>query len=193
MKLFFKLFFLALVAGAGALGGAWWYVQQAPQLAADEVDFSVPRGASLRQAMQALATAGIDVEPEVLYWAARAGSQGRHVVAGSYVATRGETRWQLVDKMLCGDVARVQVHEDVQIGVRQVHPSLHHQAQSAVQTPLRQQPLAGAHGLKVPLARQGLQCARVQLAPDAMAGQQGLQAGAEIGGRRHDGKGPCWL
>ena len=109
MKLFFKLFFLALVTAAGAFGAVWWYVQQAPHLAADEVDFSVPRGANLRQAMQALATAGIDVEPEIMYWAARAGSQGRHVVAGSYVATRGETRWQLVDKMWRGDVARVQV------------------------------------------------------------------------------------
>lgn len=95
-----------LIMLALAAGGVVWYAHHPLAIGTPEVDFTVSRGATLRQAAGAMAAAGVPVEPELVYWIARAGGRADRIVAGSYVASEGITPWQLILKMANGEVTR---------------------------------------------------------------------------------------
>lgn len=110
MKLFlFKLVLIALLATIALAGAAWWHVNKPLELPAETVDFTVPRGATMRQAAQIIATAGIPVDPQVLYWMSRVEGRADRIHAGSYVAENGSSAMALVTKLINGDVTRAEL------------------------------------------------------------------------------------
>lgn len=110
MKSFFlkSLFVIVLMLGLAA-GGIAWYAHRPLGIGAAEVDFTIARGATMREAAGAMAAAGVPVEPRLLYWIARIGGRADRIVAGSYVAPEGITPWGLILKIANGDVTRADI------------------------------------------------------------------------------------
>lgn len=107
MKSFVLKALLVIFAMLGvSAGGIAWYAHRPLAIGAPELDFTVARGATMRQAAAAIAAAGVPVEPRLLYWIARIGGRADRIVAGSYVAAEGITPWLLILKIANGEVTR---------------------------------------------------------------------------------------
>lgn len=102
LRRFFLLIILAVLAlGAGA---AWWL--HAPLgMDKDTVDLSIEPGTSPRGVARAVADAGVQVDPRVLYAWFRVSGQDRQIRAGSYELDRGTTPRSLLQKLVRGDEA----------------------------------------------------------------------------------------
>ncbi|MBQ7626040.1 MAG: endolytic transglycosylase MltG, partial [Rhodocyclaceae bacterium] len=122
-RLFVLLIVLALAAG-GVLGAALWWLPRQPLQLAQPVEFTIARGMTLRQAVEAMSRAGIPFQPELLYWAARLNRQGNHIIAGSYVAESGLSPLALVRMMEQGQVATASVRLGEGWTLRQIRAAL---------------------------------------------------------------------
>ena len=102
LRRFFLLIILAVLAlGAGA---AWWL--HAPLgMDKDTVDLSIEPGTSPRGVARAVADAGVQVDPRVLYAWFRVSGQDRQIRAGSYELDRGTTPRSLLRGLVRGDDA----------------------------------------------------------------------------------------
>ncbi len=109
MKLMIRLILFLCALAAAAVASVWWYVHRPLPMPADEVDVTVERGFTMRQAAQAVAAAGVEVHPEALYWIARLSGRAERIVAGSYVLTPGLNALQLIDKLAGGEVTRAEL------------------------------------------------------------------------------------
>lgn len=108
MKTLFRFLSLCLLVAAGLAVAGWWYVHRPLELV-EPVDFAVERGQTMRDAAHNAANAGLSVEPEVFYWAARLSGRGDRIVAGGYEVTDGVSLWELIDKLNRGDVVHAEV------------------------------------------------------------------------------------
>jgi UPF0755 protein len=99
LRLFSTLIFAAVVAGAAA---AWWLHQPLP-LRAPVLDLSIELGTSPRGVAQAVADAGVDVNPTWLLWWFKAAGTARQIKAGSYEIVSGETPRSLLLKLTRGE------------------------------------------------------------------------------------------
>ena len=97
------VFLLAVLLGLGAGGWALWWVSQPMRLAAPSVDLSIEPGTRPRGVAQAVANAGVDVSPELLFWWFRISGRGRQIKAGSYELEKGITPDTLLSKLARGD------------------------------------------------------------------------------------------
>jgi UPF0755 protein len=94
------LAFLAVIAGAG-----WFSARQLP-MRGTPTAFSVPPGASLRAAAQAIEAAGIGLPAWQLELLGRVLGRSSKIKAGSYEAEEGLTALTLLDKLTRGDVTQ---------------------------------------------------------------------------------------
>jgi UPF0755 protein len=92
---------LALAAGGWAL----WWVYQPLRLPAASVDLSIEPGTLPRGVAQAVANAGVDVSPDLLFWWFRLSGHSRQIKAGSYELTTGITPHRLLAKLSRGEEA----------------------------------------------------------------------------------------
>lgn len=99
------IFLLALAAVLAAGGWGLWWVNQPLRLAAPTVDLSIDAGTLPRGVAQAVADAGVDVNPQLLYWWFRLSGQGRAIKAGSYELETGITPQRLLMKLARGEEA----------------------------------------------------------------------------------------
>jgi UPF0755 protein len=99
------VFLLAALAVLGAGGWALWWVYQPLRMAAPSVDLSIEPGTLPRGVAQAVVDAGVDVQPELLYWWFRLSGQGRLIKAGSYELEAGITPYRLLTKLARGEEA----------------------------------------------------------------------------------------
>ncbi|MFS2055373.1 endolytic transglycosylase MltG, partial [Variovorax sp. CT11-76] len=106
MRRFFLTIFLlaALAALAAGAGGLWW-VHQPLKLPAPNVDLSVEPGTTPRGIAQAVADAGVAVDPQLLYLWFRISGQDRQMRAGSYELDRGVTPKLLLNILVRGEEA----------------------------------------------------------------------------------------
>lgn len=104
-RFFLTLFLLAalIVLGAGA-AGLWW-VNQPLKQRAPTLDLSVEPGTTPRGIAQAVADAGVDVPPQLLYLWFRFSGQDRQMRAGSYELDRGLTPRMLLSILVRGEEA----------------------------------------------------------------------------------------
>jgi UPF0755 protein len=75
------------------------------RLAAPTLDLSIEPGTLPRGVAQAVADAGVDVNPQLLYWWFRLSGQGRAIKAGSYELETGITPNRLLLKLARGEEA----------------------------------------------------------------------------------------
>lgn len=104
-----RLFLILAVLAAALGGGAWWYVHKPLALPGPVVDFTVQRGFTMREAAGAIAAAGVEVDPRLLYWLARLSGKADRILAGSYEVHRGVSIWLLLLKLSSGDVSQGQL------------------------------------------------------------------------------------
>jgi UPF0755 protein len=101
----FLLAVFLLVSGAALGAGGWalWWVYQPLRLGAPTLDLSIEPGTLPRGVAQAVADAGVDVHPELLYWWFRVSGQDRQIKAGSYELETGITPHRLLAKLARGE------------------------------------------------------------------------------------------
>ena len=105
-KIFLRLLALAVLTVAAAGAGAWWFAHQALVLKQPVIDFTIQRGANMRQAAIAIEASGVAVQPTLLYWLARLSGKAELIKAGSYEVHAGITPWLLLLKLSSGDVSQ---------------------------------------------------------------------------------------
>ena len=99
------VFLLAALLALSAGGWALWWVDQPMKLPRDTVDLSIEPGTLPRGVAQAVATAGVDVSPDLLYAWFRLSGQGKLIKAGSYELEQGLTPHRLLAKLTRGEEA----------------------------------------------------------------------------------------
>ncbi len=90
-----------LVLAAGGTG--FWWLYQPMRMAAPTLDLSIDPGTLPRAVAQAVADAGVDVNPDLLYWWFRVSGQDRLIKAGSYELESGLTPYRLLAKLARGE------------------------------------------------------------------------------------------
>ncbi|NMG53863.1 endolytic transglycosylase MltG [Aromatoleum aromaticum] len=123
-SLLLRLFLVVALGAAASLAAAWWYVTRPLPLARPVVDFTVQRGFTMREAAAAIANAGVDVNPRVLYWIARLTGKADRILAGSYEVHAGITPWLLILKLSSGDVSQAELRLVEGWNFRQVRAAL---------------------------------------------------------------------
>jgi UPF0755 protein len=101
LLLIFFLFAAMLALGVGSW--ALWWIYQPMRLPAVTVDLSIEPGTLPRGVAQAVADAGVDVNPELLYLWFRFSGQDRKIKAGSYELPAGLTPHRLLSKLARGE------------------------------------------------------------------------------------------
>lgn len=103
-----RLILLALVLPvlviAAAAVSLIWYVDRPLTVAGERVEVQIARGASMRQAANAVADGGVGVSASTLYWFARLGGHANRIKAGTYAFESGVSPRQIVEKLVRGDV-----------------------------------------------------------------------------------------
>ena len=95
---------ILVVAGLLAGASAWW-LSQPLVLNTETVDLAIEPGTSARGVAQAVADAGVQVEPALLYWWFRLSGHAREIKAGSYEIGQGTTPRSLLRKLVRGEEA----------------------------------------------------------------------------------------
>ena len=98
------LFFAVGIALLGAALSNWW-VNAPLRLTAPLVDLSIEPGDSPREVAAVVARAGVDVQPQLLYWWFRLSGQARQIRAGSYELQGDVSPRGLLQKIVQGDEA----------------------------------------------------------------------------------------
>ena len=88
----------------GASACAWW-LNRDLNMDTASVDLSIDPGTSVRGVVQAVQAAGVDVDPNLLYWWFRLSGEARQIKAGSYELERGATPLSLLRKLVRGEEA----------------------------------------------------------------------------------------
>ena len=103
---------LALLVLGGFAGWLAWVASVSVPLklnAQGVVDFDIRPGLGLKGAAQAMAAAGVGVEPWQLALLGRVAGMDRTIKAGSYEISPGVTPWQLLEKLTAGDVTQTEI------------------------------------------------------------------------------------
>ena len=103
----FKQFLLALIlAFLATIAGIGWYTLRQLPMRSQPTIFSVPAGATLRSAAQAIESAGIELPAWQLELLGRVLGRAGKIKAGSYEVEQGVTAVALLDKLTRGDVTQ---------------------------------------------------------------------------------------
>lgn len=104
-----RFFLFLLLLGALAGGAAFWWLNQPLGMiqvpGAESVDLSIEPGTSARGVAQAVADAGVKVNPTLLYAWFRLSGKDRQIKAGSYELAPGATPRALLQKLVQGEEA----------------------------------------------------------------------------------------
>ncbi len=121
------------VLGALIGGVAWWWVKErAVALQTPIVDYRVEQGMGLRQIAQRLRDQGVYVNEDVFVALARLTKQDRQLQAGAYEIKQGDSLWQILERMVAGDMTHSSITfiegwtVDRMLDSMQQHPDLKH-------------------------------------------------------------------
>ncbi|MCX7155308.1 MAG: endolytic transglycosylase MltG [Rhodocyclales bacterium] len=106
MRTFKLILLVVILAFVTAIVGASWFTVRHLPMRSDPTGFSVPPGASLRTAAQAIEAAGIDLPAWQLELLGRVLGRSTKIKAGSYEVEQGLTALALLDKLTRGDVTQ---------------------------------------------------------------------------------------
>jgi UPF0755 protein len=103
MRLLRRLFVLLLVVALGLAAAVAWWINTPLGMRVPAAEVSIEPGTPPRDVALAWVQAGVDTPPLALYEWFRWSGQSRRIRAGSYLAQRGITPYQLLQKMVQGD------------------------------------------------------------------------------------------
>ena len=99
-----RRFVLLLVLLAGLAGWAGWWMLQPLEFNTETLDLAIEPGTSPRGVAQAVADAGVRVDPLALYWMFRVSGDARKIKAGNYELEQGVTTpWRLMQMLVRGE------------------------------------------------------------------------------------------
>ena len=109
-RLLSQLFALAVLASICAIAAGWWWTGQALRLPAgttaeEPLTLDVKPGSSSRAVARAVAAAGVDVVPDLLYAWFRLSGDASQIKAGVYEIRPGATPRSLLGQMVRGEQA----------------------------------------------------------------------------------------
>lgn len=90
---------------AAIVGGGFAWVHAPLTLASASVDVSIEPGTSVHEVARTIASSGVSVQPDLLYWWFRLSGKSRQIRAGSYELGAGTTPLSLLQKLVRGDEA----------------------------------------------------------------------------------------
>lgn len=103
MRLIKRIFWTVLSLALLLSAASGWWVLTPMSLSTPTVDLSIEPQTPVRGIAQAVADAGVDVQPVVLYAFFRASGQSRKLRAGSYELSQGNTPLDLLRKLSRGE------------------------------------------------------------------------------------------
>lgn len=109
MRVFKLILLFVLLAVIASIVGWFWFAGKPLTMKAEQISFTVPAGAGLRTAAQAIETAGVDLPAWQLAWLGRLLGRSTQIKAGSYEIQHGLTALGLLDVLTRGDVSRTDV------------------------------------------------------------------------------------
>jgi len=99
-----------LLAAVAAVAGSWyWATQTAVPMQAERIEYQVQAGSSPRQVARAMRQAGIEINDHALVFVSRFAALDTRLKAGVYAAVRGDTLWQLLQRMAQGQAVQRQL------------------------------------------------------------------------------------
>ena len=98
----FLLVLLLIVLAAGA-GAAWWLHAPLQLPGGQAVELEIEPGTAPRRVAQAVAQAGVQVQPRWLWLWFRISGKDRQIRAGNYEITQGTTPYELLQKLVRGE------------------------------------------------------------------------------------------
>ena len=98
-----RFVFLSIVALLALVAAAAWWLQQPLSLQHEPVELAIEPGSTPRAVARAVAAAGVQVEPQLLYAWFRLSGQDRQIRAGNYEITAGTSPRSLLQKLVRGD------------------------------------------------------------------------------------------
>ncbi len=107
--IFISFFICVLLLAAGLAGKIWHWMQTPAPMTAQVIEFNVPRGSTITSVAQAMAAAGIQIEPYLFVMYARYQGLDRQLKAGAYEAKRGDTPVDLLARMAAGQMRKSQI------------------------------------------------------------------------------------
>ena len=105
-KLFFAFLILTMIVVAGLAYKVWTWQTSPLQLSEERIDFTIPRGSSVRTVAELLAKHNVDVEPLMFTWYSRYTGQDKLLKAGAYEIKQGQTALDVLNMMASGDMSR---------------------------------------------------------------------------------------
>jgi len=103
VKFLFRLLLVLVLAAAGLVAAAVWWLDQPLELAGNSVELSIEPKTAPRDVALAWVQAGVHANPILLYEWFRWSGQARKIRAGSYEVETGVTSRMLLDMMVRGD------------------------------------------------------------------------------------------
>jgi UPF0755 protein len=104
-----NVFLLGFLIAAAAAGYVWWYLSTPLTMSQVPVSVEIPRGATLRTALNELEKAGVSVHRREFVFLTRAFGRERDLKAGMYLLSRAPTPVELLEKLTRGDVSQGEV------------------------------------------------------------------------------------
>jgi UPF0755 protein len=98
-----RFVWISVIVLLGIVGAGLVWLRAPMGLPADTVEVSIETGTSPRGVAQAMAEAGVQVQPTLLYSWFRISGQSTQLRAGSYVLDRQDSPWTLTRKLVQGE------------------------------------------------------------------------------------------
>jgi UPF0755 protein len=123
-KLFLFVVLPIVVLIAGAIGAAYYWINQPLDLPSPKVDILVPKGATPASIAALLNNAGIQVSAPAFVLLARLTETDKKLKAGGYQLTRGDSPMAVLRRMALGDVTSRQLTIVEGWNIRQIKAAL---------------------------------------------------------------------
>ncbi len=106
---FYSIVALMILLALIAWSGWWWVMQRAVPMNAPTIEYNVEQGMGPRQIARQMTAAGIALHEDSFVLLARYAETDTNLKAGAYRAEAGDTLWDLLQRMVTGDMLQTRI------------------------------------------------------------------------------------